>query len=142
MAGKPGRIRQYIGDRYTISAQSQNKDAAWEFLKWLYSPEIMKEMYEKGMGVMAVAAANTGESDVRGIPALAPTERDVIPPPEPELPTVTPDNTTALQMIFDDPSTLEATLMDLETRYNEAYDAAVADGTWWPRTTWSPIGMA
>ena len=37
-----------------------------------------REMYEKGMGVMGVAAANTGESDVRGVPLLAPTERDVI----------------------------------------------------------------
>ena len=128
-AGQTGRIRQYIGDRYTISAQSANKDACWEFLTWLYSEEIMKEMYEKGMGVMGVAAANTGESDVRGIPALAPTERDVIPPPEPELPTITPDNTTTLQMIFDDPSTLEAALTDLEARYNDTYAAAVADGS-------------
>jgi multiple sugar transport system substrate-binding protein len=127
--GQTGRIRQYIGDRYTISAQSANKDACWAFLTWLYSEEIMKEMYEKGMGVMGVAAANTGESDVRGIPALAPTENDVIPPPEPELPTVTPDNTTTLQMIFDDPGTMEQALADLEARYNETYEAAVADGS-------------
>jgi len=128
-SGQAGRIRQYIGDRYTISAQSQNKEACWEFLKWLYSADIMTEMYEKGMGVMGVAAANTGESDVRVIPNLAPTENDVIPPPEPELPTVTPDNTTTLQMIFDDPSTIDTALADLEARYNETYEAAVADGS-------------
>ncbi|HEV2109682.1 MAG TPA: hypothetical protein VGR16_15600 [Thermomicrobiales bacterium] len=125
---KKGRIRQYISDRYTISAQSQNKDAAWEFLKWLYSEPIMTEMYKKGMGVMGVAAANTGKSDVRGIPALAPTERDVIPPPEPELPTITPDATT-LQMIFDNPSTMDTALADLDKRYNEAHAQAVADGS-------------
>ena len=83
-SGQKGRIRQYIGDRYTISSQSQNQEAAWEFLKWLYSVPIMTEMYELGMGVMGVAAANTGESDVRGISNLAPTDNDVIPPPEPE----------------------------------------------------------
>jgi multiple sugar transport system substrate-binding protein len=127
--GQTGRIRQYIGDRYTISAQSQNKEAAWEFLKWLYSAEIMTEMFEKGMGVMAVAAANTGESDVRGIPNLAPTENDVIPPPEPELPTQTPDNTTTLQMIFDDPGSMDSALADLDARYNAAFEAAVADGS-------------
>jgi multiple sugar transport system substrate-binding protein len=127
--GQTGRIRQYIGDRYTISAQSQNKDAAWEFLTWLYSVPIMTEMYEKGMGVMGVAAANTGESDVRGIPNLAPTENDVIPPPEPELPTQTPDNTTTLQMIFDDPGQMDSLLADLDSRYNAAFEAAVADGS-------------
>ena len=86
-------------------------------------------MYEKGMGVMAVAAANTGKSDVRGIPALAPTENDVIPPPEPELPTQTPDNATTLQMIFDDPGSMESALADLDERYNAAFEAAVADGS-------------
>jgi multiple sugar transport system substrate-binding protein len=127
--GQKGRIQQGIGDRYTVSAQSQNKEAAWEFMKWLYSPEIMKEMYEKGMGVMGVADANTGESNVRGVPLLAPTERDVIIPPEPELPTQTPDGATVLQMIFDDPSTMDAALTDLDTRYNAALEAAVADGS-------------
>lgn len=127
--GQTGRIIQGVGDRYTISAQSQNKEAAWEFLTWLYSTEIMTEMYTRGMGVMGVAAANTGESDVRGIPGIAPTERDVIGPPEPELPTQTPDAVTALQMIFDDPSTMESALADLDTRYNDAFAAAVADGS-------------
>ncbi|HYJ13612.1 MAG TPA: extracellular solute-binding protein [Thermomicrobiales bacterium] len=127
--GQKGRIRQYIGDRYTISAQSQNQEAAWEFLKWLYSVPIMTEMYELGMGVMGVAAANTGESDVRGIPNLAPTENDVIPPPEPELPTVTPDANTTLQMIFDDPGSMDSALEEATTRYNDIYQAAIDDGS-------------
>jgi ABC-type glycerol-3-phosphate transport system substrate-binding protein len=128
-SGQGGRILQGVGDRYTISAQSQNKDACWEFLSWLYSTEIMTEMYERGMGVMGIAAANTGESDVRGIPGIAPTENDVIPPPEPELPTQTPDTATTLQTIFDDPSTMDAALADLDARYNAAFEAAVADGS-------------
>lgn len=146
-AGQTGRIRQYIGDRYTISAQSENQEAAWEFLQWLYSVPIMTEMYELGMGVMGVAAANTGVSEVRGVAGLAPTANDIIPPAEPELPTVTPDNTTSLQMIFDDPSTMDSALADLTTRYNETYAAAVADGSLvaedflvadWNGMTWMP----
>lgn len=128
-SGQQGRIRQYIGDRYTISAESQNQEAAWEFLTWLYSVPVMTEMYELGMGVMAIEAANTGESDVRGIPNLAPTENDVIPPPEPELPTVTPDNTTTLQMIFDDPGSMDAQLAEVTTRYNDTYQTAIDDGS-------------
>ncbi|MEJ7901936.1 MAG: sugar ABC transporter substrate-binding protein [Thermomicrobiales bacterium] len=147
-SGQGGRILQGVGDRYTISAESQNKEACWEFLSWLYSTEIMTEMYERGMGVMGIAAANTGESDVRGIPGIAPTERDVIPPPSPELPTQTPDTATTLQAIFDDPGTMDAALADLDARYNAAYEAAVADGSLvaeeyvvpeWDGMTWEPV---
>ena len=127
-AGRSGRTRQYIGDRYTYSAMSENKEACWEFLKWLYSPEIMKEMYELGMGVMGVAEANTGESDVRGIPLLAPTENDLILPPEPELPQQTPDWQTVYQSVFDQPDTMDTALQDLTDQYNTAYSQAVADG--------------
>jgi hypothetical protein len=109
----------------------------------------MTEMYELGMGVMGVAAANTGESDVRGIPNLAPTENDVIPPPEPELPTVTPDNATTLQMVFDDPGSMDTLLAELTTRYNDTYQAAIDDGSLdpdqflvpdWNGMTWTASG--
>ena len=62
-------IQQGIGDRYTISAQSENKDAGWEVHEVHLLGRDHDEMYEKGMGVMGVAAANTGESDVRGVPS-------------------------------------------------------------------------
>jgi multiple sugar transport system substrate-binding protein len=127
--GIKGKILQGVGDRYTVSAESQNKEAAWEFMKWLYSVEVMTEMYERGMGVMGVAAANTGESDVRGIPGIAPTENDMIQLAEPELPTQTPDNTTVMQTVFDDISTMDSAFADLDARYNAAFEAAVADGS-------------
>lgn len=151
-AGLTGRFKQYIGDRYTISAQSANKEACWEVLKWLYSEEIMTEMYARGMGVMGVAAANTGVSEVRGISALAPTANDVIPPPEPELPTITPDWVTVFQGIYDDGgSTADAKLDELTTVYNQTYADAVADGSLvaedylfadWDGMTWTPSPAA
>jgi hypothetical protein len=98
-------------------------------LKFLYSVETMTSMYEQGMGVMGVAAANTGESTVRGVPKLAPTERDLIVPPEPELPTITPNYETVFQAIFDDQgSTMDQQLADVEKVYNDTLDKAVADG--------------
>jgi multiple sugar transport system substrate-binding protein len=127
-SGLAGRHQQNMGDRYTISAPSEKKDQAWEVMEFLYSVETMTTMYERGMGVMAVEAANTGESSVRGIPKLAPTENDLILPPEPELPTITPDYQTVFQSIFDDPSTMDQQLVDVERVYNETLDKAVADG--------------
>jgi ABC-type glycerol-3-phosphate transport system substrate-binding protein len=126
--GPAGRHQQTMGDRYTLSAASEKKDQAWEVMKFLYSVETMTSMYEQGMGVMGVAAANTGESTVRGIPLLAPTESDLITPPEPELPTITPDYQTVFQAIFDDPSSMDQQLVDVERVYNETLDKAVADG--------------
>ncbi len=127
--GLKGRIQQGIGDRYTLSAKSQKKDAAWEVLKFIYSTETMTTMYEKGMGVMGVSAANTGKSSVRGVPKLAPTARDLIIPPAPELPTLTPDDNTTLQGIWDDKGTgMDQKLADIEKVYNDAFAKTVAEG--------------
>ena len=118
-----------MGDRYTISAASQNKEAAWEVMKFMYSVETMTRMYELGMGVMGVAAANTGESDVRGIALLAPTDADLVTPPEPALPTMTPDYQTVIQAIWDaEGEGMEEQLAGLDTAYNAAMDAEIAAG--------------
>ncbi len=42
-----GRFQQGIGDRYTLSAASEKKDAAWEVMKFMYSVETMTTMYER-----------------------------------------------------------------------------------------------
>lgn len=147
-SGIKGRVEQGIGDRYTISAKSANKDAAWEVLKFMYSLETMTTMYTKGMGVMGVAAANTGESDVRGVKGLAPTKNDLILPPQPELPTITPDYTTVFQTIFDDNGDkIDEALDGLTKSYNDTLDKAIADGSLvaedyviadWDPMTWQP----
>jgi multiple sugar transport system substrate-binding protein len=128
-SGLTGRWLQTMGDRYSLTAPSKKKDAAWEVLKFLYSKETMTTMYEKGMGVMGVAAANTGDSPVRGVPKLAPNEHDLITPPEPELPTMTPDYQTVMQTIWDDEGkSMDDQLTKVTQAYNDAFDKAVADG--------------
>jgi hypothetical protein len=129
-SGLAGRMQQGIGDRYTLSAKGDKKDAAWEVLKYIYSLESMTTLYEQGMGVMGVAKANTGKSDVRGVPKLAPTEHDVIVPPTPELPTITPDQNTVLQAVLDsDGKDMDKQLGDVEKVYNDTYQKLLADGT-------------
>jgi len=128
-SGPRGKVQQGIGDRYSISSKSQKKEAAWQLLSWLYSVERMTTMYEKGMGVMGVAAANTGKSDVRGVPKLAPTERDFILPVEPPLPTITPGFNTVLQGIWDEQgTTMDQKLTEIQKVYNDAFDKEIADG--------------
>lgn len=127
--GRKGRFLQTMGDRYTVSAASAQKEAAWEVLKFIYSVPVMTRMYELGMGVMGVADANTGESDVRGVALLAPTEADLVTPPEPELPTMTPDYQTVFQMIWDAGGEgMDDQLATLTESYNAAFDQAAADG--------------
>ena len=143
-SGRTGRTAQGMGDRYTVSATSQNKEAAWKVLQFLYSVPTMTTMYTRGMGVMGVAAANTGQSDVRGVAKLAPTANDVITPPEPELPTITPDFPTVMQGIFDDNGTTAAQKLGEITKvYNDTMAAAVADGTLsagdYTIATWDPM---
>jgi hypothetical protein len=86
-------------------------------------------MYERGMGVMGVAKANTGKSNVRGIAKLAPTAGDVILPVLPLLPAITPGTTTVLQTIYDDKgATMDQKLTDLDKTYNETFEKEIADG--------------
>jgi hypothetical protein len=86
-------------------------------------------MYEKGMGVMGVSKANTGKSSVRGVPKLAPTERDLIIAPTPELPTITPDDNTVMQGIWDDKgSTMDQKLAEVEKAYNDTFAKTVGEG--------------
>jgi multiple sugar transport system substrate-binding protein len=127
-SGPAGRFVQGIGDRYTVSAASQNKEAAWQVMRYFYSVPIMTEMYTRGMGVMGVAAANTGQSDVRGVPKLAPTANDVILPPEPELPTQTPDYQTVLSQIFAGDLDMATGLQQITDQYNASLDAEIASG--------------
>lgn len=128
-SGRAGRFQQTMGDRYTISSASQQKDAAWEVMKFMYSVETMTRMYELGMGVMGVAAANTGESDVRGIALLAPTDADLVTPPEPALPTITPDYQTVFQQILDEEgASMDDQLAALNDAYNGAFDAEIEAG--------------
>jgi len=98
-------------------------------LKFMYSLPTMTTMYEKGMGVMGVAKANTGKSDVRGIAKLAPTDGDLILPVTPPLPTITPGTTTVFQSIYDDKgATMDQKLADLDKAYNDTFEKEVADG--------------
>lgn len=146
-SGQAGRHQQGIGDRYTIAATSEFKAEAWEWMKWMYSLPIMTEMYERGMGVMGVAAANTGESDVRGVALLAPTERDVIIPPEPELPQQTPTYEQVMQEVFDGVSPIDEGLTRVTEQYNQALEETAASGAIaiedfhipeWDPMTWQP----
>jgi multiple sugar transport system substrate-binding protein len=105
------------------------KDAAWEVLKFLYSTETMNAMFTQGMGVMGVAAANYRRVGRPRRRQLAPTERDLIVPPEPELPTMTPDYQTVMQGIWDARGEgMDEQLAEVEAAYNAAFDQVVAEG--------------
>ncbi|HKG25842.1 MAG TPA: sugar ABC transporter substrate-binding protein [Thermomicrobiales bacterium] len=127
--GARGRVQQSLGDRYTIAASSKQKDAAWEVLKFIYSRESMTALYERGMGVMAVAAANTGRSTVRGVAGVAPTPGDLVIPPEPELTTFEGDPYTLMQQIWDERGrSMDERLADYENAANAAFDAQITAG--------------
>ncbi len=127
--GALGRVQQTIGDRYTITAASPRKETAWRVLQYIYSPDVMRTMHERGMGVMAVAAANSGRSQIPGVAKVAPTPGDLVIPPEPELPTLSADPFTVMQQVVDEGgATMDRLLGDLDRAYNDALDQAVARG--------------
>jgi len=89
----------------------------------------MTALYERGMGVMAVAAANTGRSTVRGVAGVVPTPGDLVIPPEPELTTFEGDPFTLMQQIWDERGrSMDERLADYENAANAAFDAQIAAG--------------
>src|SRR3989338_1519991 len=48
--GPTGKMTAFIGGRIMgIFSQSKNKDAAWEFIKFLFTPEIQAKLYEAAL---------------------------------------------------------------------------------------------
>lgn len=48
--GPTGRMTGFIGGRIMgIFSQSKNKEAAWEFIKYLFTPEVQNRMYEAAL---------------------------------------------------------------------------------------------
>lgn len=75
------------GRSYCISSQCQNKEAAWEFIKFITSDEFMAEYQEKGYGNIVVPsiAAKAPVCDVYGSDFFALEETDTIQPLAPEM---------------------------------------------------------
>ncbi|WP_438445459.1 ABC transporter substrate-binding protein [Gorillibacterium sp. sgz5001074] len=114
-----------------ISSSSKQKDKAWKFLQYMYSPEVLKSYQEDSVGISAVpdVLAVAKKPNIPGMELFVPTKYDAM---YPVVPSVTPEGKNlgdeAFKYILDG-GDLDKVINDLNTRYNAALDKAKQAGT-------------
>jgi multiple sugar transport system substrate-binding protein len=114
-----------------ISNNSQNKDAAWKFMEYMYGDEILSTYHEKGFGIAVVPsiAAKAKKPELPGMEGFLVGKLDSLWPVSP---TVTPEGANYADAFFKymlSGGDLAKITADLNTRYNDALAKAVEKGT-------------
>lgn len=110
-----------------LSSKTENKEAAWKFMEYMYSDEILTEYQEKGFGIsMVPSISSTAKTpEVKGIEGFLPNEHDGV---WPVYPTVAPEGMKAFDAFFKymlNGGDLNAVITDVNNRYNAALDNAI-----------------
>jgi multiple sugar transport system substrate-binding protein len=118
------------GQWLAISSKSKNKDAAWKFLSYMYSDEVLQTYHERGLGLSAVPsiAAKAKKPELNGVDGFLLTKYDALWPVTPPVTVQGLDYGNAFLKYILDGGSLDAVIQDLNTRYNAALDKAVASG--------------
>ena len=114
-----------------ISSESKHKDAAWEFMKFMYSDEVLVGYHEEGLGlsVLPHILAQAEDPDIPGMEYFIPTKYDGNWPVQPAISIEGKsvwDELMAYILVGGD---LDKILADVTKRYNDALDRLIADGT-------------
>lgn len=113
-----------------ISNNSQNKDAAWKFMQFMYGDNILTTYHEKGFGIAIVPgiAEKAKKPEIPGMEGFLVSKYDSLWPVSPN---VTPEGMNYADAYFKYMMTggdLNAITDDLNKRYNAALTKAVEKG--------------
>ncbi|MFM9328178.1 ABC transporter substrate-binding protein [Paenibacillus mesotrionivorans] len=121
----------FLGGQWlAISKDSKHKDEAWKFLSYMYQNEVLQTYHEKGFGISMVpeVAAKAKAPDIGGIEGFLPNKSDGVWPISP---TVNVQGIKYYDAFFKymlEGGDLNKMVDDLNKRYNDALDKAVAAG--------------
>ncbi|MCR2805735.1 ABC transporter substrate-binding protein [Paenibacillus soyae] len=139
-------VAGFLGGQWMVmSNQSKNKEAAWKFMAFMYSDEVLKGYAEGGFGIPMVPhiAETAAKPQIEGIDGFFPTKYDGV---WPLTPTVTPEGATNWDEFWryvNEGGDFDKLAEDLNNRYNAALDKAIASGevTAQPDPSFDPASM-
>ncbi|MFS0868490.1 ABC transporter substrate-binding protein [Paenibacillus xylanilyticus] len=121
----------FLGGQWlAISSESEHKEAAWKFLTYMYDESILQQYQEKGFGIsmVPVVSAVAAKPEVKGIDGFLPNQYDGVWPVYPAVPVQGIKSDDAFFTYMLSGGDLDNIINDLNTRYNAALDAAIANG--------------
>ncbi|WNR45542.1 ABC transporter substrate-binding protein [Paenibacillus roseipurpureus] len=118
------------GPWLSISSSTKNKDQAWKFLKYMYTEEVLQTYHEKGFGISMVPSviAKAKKPDINGIDGFLPNKYDGVWPIQPTVNVQGIKYQDAFLKYMLEGGDFNKVVDDLNKRYNEALDKAVAAG--------------
>ncbi|MDQ1914277.1 sugar ABC transporter substrate-binding protein [Paenibacillus sp. GD4] len=130
--GKRGGTSEIVsaGTWLGLSNNSQNKDAAWKFMQFMYGDEVLTTYHEKGFGIAVVPsiAEKAKQPQIPGMEGFLVGKLDSLWPVSPN---VSPEGMNYADAFFKymlAGGDLAKIVQDLNTRYNAALDKAVQKG--------------
>lgn len=133
------------GQWLAISSQSKNKEAAWKFLSYMYSDEVLQTYHERGLGLSAVpaVAAKAAAPELSGVEGFLINKYDALWPVPPAVTIEGLNYGDAFMKYILVGGNLDETIQDLNARYNAALDKAVAAGevTVQPDASFDPLKL-
>jgi multiple sugar transport system substrate-binding protein len=121
----------FLGGQWLVmSAQSKNKEAAWKFMEYMYSDEVLTGYAEGGFGIPMVPhiASTAAKPQIEGIDGFFPTKYDGVWPLTPSVTVEGTNNWDEFWKYVVQGGDLDKVVEDLNKRYNDGLDKAIASG--------------
>ncbi|OUS70426.1 ABC transporter substrate-binding protein [Paenibacillus sp. MY03] len=124
-------VAGFLGGQWIVmSSQSKNKDAAWKFMEFMYSDEVLKGYAEGGFGIPMVPhiAETAAKPEIDGIDGFFPTKYDGVWPLSPTVTVEGASNWDEFWRYVNEGGDFDKLAEDLNKRYNSALEKAKANG--------------
>ncbi|GGD58070.1 ABC transporter substrate-binding protein [Paenibacillus nasutitermitis] len=121
----------FLGGQWlSISKESKHKEEAAKFLNFMYGDQILLDYHEKGFAFSMVSSvlSKAKQADIPGIEGFAPTKYDGAWPVQPTVAVQGEKYQDAFFKYMIQGGDLDKIIADLNKRYNEALDKAIASG--------------
>ncbi|MDF2647513.1 MAG: transporter substrate-binding protein [Paenibacillus sp.] len=122
----------FLGGQWlALSNTTKNADQAWKFMAYMYNEEVLKTYHEKGFGLSMVpsVSAVAKKPEIKGIDGFLPVGNDGTWPLQPTVTVEGMKKDDAFFKYMISGGNLDQIIQDLNKRYNEALDKAVAKGS-------------
>lgn len=122
----------FLGGQWlALSNTTKSPDQAWKFMKFMYGDDVLKTYHENGFGISMVPSISSTakKPDIKGIEGFLPNGNDGTWPLQP---TVTVEGMKSHDAFFKymlSGGNMDDVIKDLNKRYNDALDKAIASGT-------------